>query len=48
VSAASTPRIGLANTQNRLQHLYGDKASFRIANAAGGGAEVEIRIPFEL
>jgi two-component system LytT family sensor kinase len=44
----ATPRIGLANTRNRLEHLYGKKATFRIANAEGGGAEVEIRIPFEL
>jgi signal transduction histidine kinase len=45
---AAAPRIGLANTRSRLDHLYGDKASFRIANANGGGAEVEIRIPLEL
>ena len=48
VDPAAEPRIGLANTRNRLRHLYGTKASFRIANASGGGAEVEIRIPFEL
>ena len=48
VDPAAAPRIGLANTRNRLQHLYGAKASLRIANADGGGAEVEIRIPFEL
>jgi two-component system LytT family sensor kinase len=48
VDPGATPRIGLANTRNRLEHLYGKKATFRIANAEGGGAEVEIRIPFEL
>ena len=48
VDPGSVPRIGLANTRNRLQHLYGGKASMRISNADGGGAEVEIRIPFEL
>lgn len=48
IDPASAPRIGLANTRNRLQHLYGARASFRISNAEGGGAEVEIRIPFEL
>jgi len=48
VDPTSAPRIGLANTRNRLEHLYGAKASLRIANAIGGGAEVEIRIPFEL
>ena len=48
VDPAAAPRIGLANTRNRLQHLYGGRASLRIANADGGGAEVEIRIPFEL
>lgn len=47
LDTAAAPRIGLANTRNRLQHLYGAKASLRIANAEGGGAEVEIRIPFE-
>jgi two-component system LytT family sensor kinase len=45
---SSAPRIGLANTRNRLEHLYGKRASFHISNAEGGGAEVEIRIPFEL
>ena len=48
VDPKAAPRIGLANTQNRLQHMYGARASFRIGNAEGGGAEVEIRIPFEL
>ena len=48
VDPASAPRIGLANTRNRLKHLYGTRASLTITNAAGGGAEVEIRIPFEL
>jgi two-component sensor histidine kinase len=47
VDAAASPRIGLANTRNRLQHLYGSRASCRIGNAEGGGAEVEIRLPFE-
>lgn len=44
----AAPRIGLANTRNRLEHLYGARSTFRISNADGGGAEVEIRIPFEL
>jgi two-component system LytT family sensor kinase len=48
VDPLAAPRIGLANTRNRLEHLYGKQATFRIANAEGGGAEVEIRIPFEL
>ncbi len=48
IAPGAEPHIGIANTRNRLRHLYGAKASLRIGNAPGGGAEVEIRIPFEL
>jgi two-component system LytT family sensor kinase len=47
LGAAATPRIGLTNTQSRLEHLYGADASFDIANAPGGGTAVTIRLPFQ-
>jgi len=40
------PGIGLANTRARLVELYGDAQSLTIANAEGGGACVEVVIPF--
>lgn len=45
---SAQPRVGLANTRNRLQHLHGAGACFRIANAPGGGTCVEIRLPFQI
>jgi LytS/YehU family sensor histidine kinase len=42
-----TSGIGLRNTVERLERLYGNEASFKIRNAQGGGAVVEIRIPFK-
>ena len=38
--------VGLANTRARLAQLYGDSQSFELANAAGGGCQVSISIPF--
>jgi len=38
--------VGLANTRARLAALYGDRASLEIANAAGGGVLVAIRLPY--
>ena len=38
--------VGLANTRARLAALYGDRASLEIANAAGGGVLVTIRLPY--
>ena len=38
--------IGLANTRARLVELYGDAQSLTIANAEGGGACVEVVIPY--
>ena len=38
--------VGLANTRARLAALYGDRASFGIANAAGGGVVATIRLPY--
>jgi two-component system, LytTR family, sensor kinase len=38
--------VGLSNTRARLGHLYGEAQSMKYGNAAGGGFEVELRIPF--
>ncbi len=40
--------IGLANTQERLQRLYGDHHQFTIKNGSGAGFTVTIRIPLRL
>jgi LytS/YehU family sensor histidine kinase len=40
-----TRGIGLRNTAERLQRLYGERQSVRIENADGGGAIVELRVP---
>lgn len=37
--------IGLTNTRTRLAMLYGDRYSFRMADAPDGGCLVEIRLP---
>ena len=37
--------IGLANTEARLQQLYGENHRFDIRNRDEGGVEVEIVIP---
>jgi two-component system, LytTR family, sensor kinase len=37
--------IGLANTQDRLERLYGRRQSVQIQNATGGGTIVELRVP---
>ena len=42
----SAKGVGLANTRARLAGLYGDRASLEIANAAGGGVLVTIRLPY--
>ncbi len=40
-----THGIGLRNTAERLERLYGHRQSVRIENAAGGGTIVELRVP---
>jgi LytS/YehU family sensor histidine kinase len=40
-------RIGLANTESRLQQLYGDAHSIEYGHSADGGASVAIAIPFQ-
>jgi two-component system, LytTR family, sensor kinase len=37
--------VGLANTRERLAQLYGDRASFRLERAPGGGTRAVVRIP---
>lgn len=37
--------VGLANTQGRLEHLYGTEQEFSLRNAPLGGLEVRICIP---
>ena len=44
--AAAANGIGLRNTQERLEKLYGSAHSFLLAPAQSGGLEVTITIPF--
>ncbi len=39
--------MGIANSTNRLQHLFGADHQFRADNRPEGGFEVEIKIPFQ-
>jgi LytS/YehU family sensor histidine kinase len=39
-------RIGLRNTAARLHHLYGAAGTLEVGNAAAGGVEVRITIPY--
>jgi two-component system, LytTR family, sensor kinase len=45
-SLTGTDGIGLKNTRERLEKLYGDRQQFEIASKAGGGLQVKIKIPF--
>jgi two-component system, LytTR family, sensor kinase len=40
--------IGLANTRERLKHLYGGEHQFDLRNSAEGGLTVAIAIPFRV
>jgi len=40
--------IGLANTQARLQGLYGQDQSFSFGRAEPQGCQIDIRLPFHL
>jgi two-component system, LytTR family, sensor kinase len=42
---AEAAGVGLTNTRQRLEHLYGDRASLTLASASGGGAIATIVIP---
>lgn len=39
---------GLSNLRARLRHLYGDAARCEAGEAAGGGFEVEVTLPFHI
>ena len=41
-------RIGLSNTRQRLQTLYGDGHSFELVENPSGGVTANIIIPFRL
>ena len=39
-------RIGLANTRERLRHLYGQRGRLELTEARGGGTRATIEIPY--
>jgi two-component sensor histidine kinase len=45
-SVHGRPGVGISNTRRRLVHLYGERASLDVADAASGGAAVTITLPF--
>jgi two-component system, LytTR family, sensor kinase len=45
-SATAVGGIGLKNTQERLEKLYGEDQQFEIVPGAGGGWQVNLMIPF--
>jgi len=45
-AAVSGNGIGLANTQARLRHLYGDRQSLTLANREEGGLRLTIELPW--
>jgi signal transduction histidine kinase len=47
VPGALREGVGLSNTRQRLAELYGDAASLRLGNAPGGGARVDLVLPFQ-
>lgn len=40
--------VGLSNLQSRLQGLYGNRFEFELGNAASGGVEAKVSIPYTL
>ena len=48
LNALPKPGLGLRTTRERLIALYGKEQSLEVQNAAGGGVEVHIRIPFRI
>ncbi|MFT5521784.1 MAG: two-component system LytT family sensor kinase [Enterobacterales bacterium] len=44
---AASRGVGVSNTSNRLEELYGEKHSFKLSNLEPKGLKVEICIPFE-
>lgn len=45
-SSALGKGIGLTNTAERLQRLYGQRQSMEIANAPGGGLRISLQLPY--
>ena len=43
---AGRQRLGLANTRERLQALYGREQRLDLINAPGGGAQISVSIPW--
>src|SRR6185503_4705786 len=48
VSKPARERIGLNNTRQRLQKLYGDRQSFELVPNPSGGMTANLIIPFRL
>ena len=48
VGDTARPGIGLSNTRARLTRLYGDDFGLAVENAAGGGLEARLELPFAL
>ncbi len=46
VLAGSRQGLGLWNTRRRLEHLYPSQHQLRLTATPGGGAEVQIEVPF--
>ena len=40
--------IGLTNTRDRIERLYGSRGSVEIASSPEGGASVLVKLPFRL
>jgi LytS/YehU family sensor histidine kinase len=45
-AGAARPGVGLANTRARLARLYGAGGTLEVTDAAGGGVEVRVRLPY--
>ncbi len=45
-SLPSKSGVGLANTRSRLRQLYGDRSRLTLSNAAGGGLEAVLEMPW--
>ncbi|HVS31686.1 MAG TPA: histidine kinase [Thermoanaerobaculia bacterium] len=46
LAAGAPAGVGLSNTQERLETLYGDGASLRVTSPGQGGTSAEIRLPW--